>query len=85
MNPNELPKSHVDLLTGVHTNGLTDEQRRVIVPMVDAICDETIRRRRILKLIQDNLDQVRLDMKYLIFDNESLKRERDEARKKLNP
>lgn len=83
--PQTLPPSHVALLEAVHTNGLTDEQRRVIVPLVDAILEETTRRRRILKIIQDALSSLRLDMKYLVFDNQSLKSERDEARKKLNP
>lgn len=81
--PDLLPLSHVRLLEAVHTNGLTDEQRRVIVPLVDAVLEETTRRRRILKLVQDALSQLRLDMKYLVFDNEALKRERDEARNKL--
>jgi hypothetical protein len=82
MTPDTLPPSHVRLLEAVHTNGLTDEQRRVIVPLVDAILEETTRRRRVLKIIQDTLSTLRLDMKYLVFDNQALTRERDEARKR---
>jgi hypothetical protein len=35
------------------------------------------RKRRILKLVQDALSQLRLDMKYLMFDLEATRRERD--------
>lgn len=38
------------------------------------------RRRRILQLVQEALAQLRLDMKYLVFDLEATRRERDEAR-----
>ena len=77
-----LPKTHVTLMEAIHNNDLTDKQRRVLAPMVDAICDETSRRRRILDLIQEALSQLRMDMKYLMFDNSALKRERDEARRR---
>ncbi len=36
------------------------------------------RKRRILQLVQDALSQIRLDMKYLMFDLEATRRERDE-------
>ena len=39
------------------------------------------RRRRILTLVQDALGQLRLDMKYLMFDLEATRRERDEYRR----
>jgi len=37
----------------------------------------TRRRRRILNLIQEALSQLRMDMKYLMFDLEATRRERD--------
>ena len=37
------------------------------------------RRRRILDLVQEALSQLRLDMKYLVFDLEATRRERDKA------
>ena len=43
----------------------------------------TRRRRRILSLVQDALSQLRLDMKYLMFDLEATRRERDEYRRKV--
>lgn len=38
------------------------------------------RRKRILELVQETLAQLRLDMKYIIFDLECTRRERDEAK-----
>lgn len=35
------------------------------------------RRKRILKLVQEALSQLRVDMKYMIFDLEATRRERD--------
>ena len=54
-----------------------------LAPMVDAVVESTKRRRRILTLVQDALSQLRLDMKYLMFDLEATRRERDEYRVKL--
>ena len=41
------------------------------------------RRRRILNFIQDALSQLRLDMKYLLFDLEATRKGRDEYRRQL--
>ena len=54
-----------------------------LAPLVDAVMESTRRRRRILTLVQDALGQLRLDMKYLMFDLEATRRERDEYRSKL--
>ena len=54
-----------------------------LAPLVDAVVESTKRRRRILTLVQDALSQLRLDMKYLMFDLEATRRERDEYRLKL--
>lgn len=46
---------------------------------------EAIRRRkRILNLVQEALSQLRLDIKYLVFDLEVTRRERDELRRELD-
>jgi hypothetical protein len=44
------------------------------------VADSTRRRRRILNLVQEALSQLRLDMKYLVFDLEATRRERDTLR-----
>ena len=41
------------------------------------------RKRRILGLVQDALAQLRLDLKYLLFDLEATRRERDEYKQQL--
>lgn len=38
---------------------------------------------RVIKIAQDAVDQLQLDVKYLIFDLEATKRERDEAQEAL--
>lgn len=43
--------------------------------------DSSRRRRRILELVQEALQQLRLDMKYLVFDLEATRRERDELQR----
>lgn len=42
------------------------------------------RRTNILELVQEALSQLRLDMKYLIFDLEATRRERDAYREELD-
>ena len=41
------------------------------------VIEGTRRRKRILTLVQEALSQLRLDMKYLMFDLEATRRERD--------
>lgn len=59
------------------------EHRRAILPVFDRVKESTLRRRRILNLVQDALSQLRLDMKYLMFDLEATRRERDEFRRQV--
>ena len=59
---------------------LPQEHRESLEPMLNRVLDSTRRRRRILHLVQDALSQLRLDMKYLVFDLEATRRERDELR-----
>ncbi|MGO9112822.1 MAG: transcriptional regulator [Thermoguttaceae bacterium] len=59
------------------------EYRLRIEPLVNRVLENARRRRRILSLVQDALGQLRLDMKYLTFDLEATRRERDDYRQKL--
>src|SRR6478609_8997767 len=74
----ELPKDVADLAAAVAT--LPAEQRSRLEPLMYRVVDSTKRRRRILNLVQEALSQLRLDMKYLIFDLEATRRERDAMR-----
>jgi hypothetical protein len=62
---------------------LPPEHASQVGPLFEAVVESTKRRRRILTLVQDALSQLRLDMKYLMFDLEATRRERDEYRVKL--
>lgn len=57
--------------------GLPEQYAGQILPVLDRVLESTKRRRRILTLVQDALGQLRLDMKYLMFDLEATRRERD--------
>ena len=49
----------------------------------DRVVNMVKRRRRILTLVQEALSQLRLDVKYLMFDLEATKSERDELQSRL--
>ena len=63
---------------------LPAEHRSLIEPVLANVLESTRRRRRILTLVQDALSQLRLDMKYLVFDLEATRRERDAYRQTLD-
>jgi hypothetical protein len=80
-NTNEIPREVLDLAEVLHA--LPSEFRQNVEPLLSRVIDSNRRRRRILSLVQDALSQLRLDMKYLAFDLEATRRERDEYRRKL--
>ena len=77
----ELPRD-LSELAGVIAE-LPNDHRRRIEPVLLRVVQSTKRRRRILSLVQEALSQLRLDMKYLVFDLEATRRERDEYRHRL--
>jgi hypothetical protein len=77
----EVPADIQDLATACAA--LPAEFCDQLQPLVQRVLDSTRRRRRILSLVQDALSQLRLDMKYLMFDLEATRRERDEYRQQL--
>jgi hypothetical protein len=80
-NSDDIPREVLDLTHAVHA--LPAEYRFAIEPLLNRVVDSNRRRRRILLLVQDALNQLRLDMKYLAFDLEATRRERDEFHRKL--
>ncbi len=77
-----LPAEIVDLQQRV---GEVPEQYRVeLERCVQRVVEFTQRRRRILNLVQEALGQLRLDMKYLMFDLDATRRERDLYKKTLD-
>ena len=70
-----LPQEILDLVVAV--NQLPQQHRHALDPFVQKVVEGTGRRKRILGLVQEALSQLRLDMKYLMFDLEATRRERD--------
>ena len=72
-----LPKDVADLEAAIEA--LPSEYGHV-KRLMRTVADSSRRRRRILELVQEALSQLRLDMKYLVFDLEATRRERDDLR-----
>ncbi len=77
----DVPQEMLDLVTTI--SQLPPDQREKVDAALARVIDSTRRRRRILSLVQDALSQLRLDMKYLAFDLEATRRERDNYRRQL--
>jgi len=76
--PNSIPNLSPELRDLAATVATLLAPYSVIVgSKVQAVIDSYHRRTKILILIQDALVQLRLDMKYLVFDLEATRRERD--------
>jgi hypothetical protein len=67
-----------DLVLGI--SQLPPEYRTRLEPSLNRVVEGVQRRKRILSLVQEALSQLRLDMKYLMFDLEATRRERDTLR-----
>ncbi|MDR2170142.1 MAG: hypothetical protein LBP59_08375 [Planctomycetaceae bacterium] len=52
--------------------------------VIQRLVESAERRQQILTVLHDSLTQMSLDLKYLIFDLEATRRERDEAIKLIN-
>jgi hypothetical protein len=77
----ELPQEILELARAL--KALPAEHRQAIDPLFTQVMECARRRRRILSMVQDALSQLRLDMKYLLFDLEATRRERDDYRRQL--
>ncbi|MDX1968488.1 MAG: transcriptional regulator [Planctomycetaceae bacterium] len=77
----ELPQELLEL--GRRISALSSGQHQDLQLAYSRVVDSVKRRRRILALVQEALSQLRLDIKYLMFDLEVTRRERDELRQQL--
>ena len=64
---------------------LPTDYRQGFYRVLDQLAACLERRQRMLGYVQDSLNQMSLDLKYLIFDLEATRRERDEYRSLLDP
>ena len=76
-----LPVEMVEL--GRAICGLKGTEKEDVLLAYNRVSDSIHRRRRILNLVQEALSQLRLDVKYLMFDLETTRRERDQLQAQL--
>lgn len=79
---NELPRELIDLAKAIAA--LPEAYQKDLEGIYSRVVDSVKRRRRILALVQEALAQLRLDIKYLMFDLEVTRKERDELRERLD-
>lgn len=79
--PEQLPSEMIELEQAIAA--LPEAYRTRLTLLYEKVAETSRRRRRILTLVQDALAQLRLDMKYLMFDLEATRRERDDLEAKL--
>lgn len=80
-NTEETPVEILELIQAVES--LPEQHRKSIIAPLTRVVECSSRRRRILNLVQEALAQLRLDMKYLVFDLEATRRERDVYRDQI--
>lgn len=79
---NQLPRELIEL--GRKIAALPEAEYQELQHSYTRVVDCVRRRRRILELVQEALAQLRLDIKYLMFDLEVTRRERDEFKAQLD-
>ena len=77
----ELPRELIEL--GQALDALGTDESATVREHYDRVVNMVKRRRRILMLVQEALSQLRLDVKYLMFDLEATRKERDELQTRL--
>lgn len=78
----ELPAELCELQSAI--DGLSTDAKLVLHPLFQRVVESTNRRRKILQMVQESIGQLRLDMKYLVFDLEATRRERDELQRQVS-
>ena len=75
-----LPREIIDLAKQI--SALPASLQGNLEVAYNRVVDSVRRRRRILALVQEALSQLRLDIKYLMFDLDATRKERDELRER---
>jgi hypothetical protein len=78
----ELPSELSEMQMAI--DGLSTEAKLALQPLFQRVVESTNRRRKILQMVQESIGQLRLDMKYLVFDLEATRRERDDLQRQLS-
>ena len=74
----QLPNELIELRN--HLDQLPLALREQLVPLCDRAGHFARLQSRLVRIAQDAVDQLQLDVKYLLFDLEATRRERDELR-----
>ena len=74
----EVPADLEELVQAV--DSLPAAYQQLMEPILERVVESTYQRRRILTLIRQSMNQLKFDVKYLVFDLEATRRERDEYR-----
>lgn len=77
----EIPRELAEL--GKRLSNLGTQDQAEMQELYGQVVESVRRRRRILNLVQEALSQLRLDIKYLMFDLEVTRQERDALREQL--
>lgn len=77
----EIPQELVDLRS--HLDRLPLHLRDKVMPLCEKLGHFSRLQGRLVRIAQDAVDQLQLDIKYLLFDLEATRRERDELQAHL--
>ncbi len=81
LNREELPVELVELRKRVEL--LPEYTRQKLLPLCEKVAQISRLQSRMVKIAQDAVDQLQFDIKYLVFDLEATRRERDAYRQQL--
>jgi hypothetical protein len=76
-----LPREMLELCNEV--GRLTPHQRDRLAPLCERVGHLMMLQSRLLRIAQDTVDSLHLDVRYLLFDLEVTRRERDEFQQEL--
>jgi hypothetical protein len=79
--PNDVPRELVEFAKQIAA--LPPQYQPALEIAFNRVVESVRQRRRILALVQEALSQLRLDVKYLMFDLDATRQERDELRERL--
>ena len=77
----QLPRDLVELRD--HLDQLPLTMRDHLIPICDRVGHFARLQNRLVRIAQDAVDQLQLEVKYLLFDLEATRRERDELREQI--
>lgn len=78
----QMPEELLELRN--HLGALPLHWREKLVPLCERVGQFSRLQGKLVKIAQDAVDQLQLDVKYLLFDLEATRRERDELRQILD-